>query len=1430
MNRKIINFVALCGLLVAVLFCGAVWAETKESELWSGEKSLGNWSEWIKINAADVSLVKAGDRVEVTVKSVDGEASAWPQVQLQTSGWEAFPDCPSKIISEPGVAVFEITSAMASDIRANGFIVKGNLLTVSAVKLVSTETSGGETIDKGPAVTAVWTGNLPISWNDPKSWGTFAASKFENAASGNILRFNITGRRPDAQAKLNTSTWGNFPGAVNSVQLTADNLDFDLTDDMVAELKSNGLIVSGIGFNLVSIEIIDKDKLPAVAATVNKEDIREWKSGESPMVRVSLTNSGQKAASVPVIVSLTKDDGTPMGSFGVSADTDAGTTTTVPVSIPLEEPGVYHICVYANNLLVESKNIASRLDEIVSSPDPQPDFQSFWNEAKEELNAVEPDYTLTEIPEKSTAARKVYLVQMKSVADEKDGEPVTIRGYYAEPAGEGEYPAIITYQGYDSDATATPYCPGGDENPGFAEFVLSTRGQSVNNRAPFENAYGDWFAYNFGNKDCYYYRGAYMDAVRAIDFMASRSKVNPGRIFAQGQSQGGALTIAAAALDDRLRAIAPAIPFMGDFPDYFQVGSWPANVAEKVRGDMTDEEMYAFLSYFDTKNLATAVKCPVLFTLGLQDNVCPPHTNIAAYNNLASVEKTYSVNSFLGHTVPSDWSERYIAFFNEKIAEGDVVYKNVDFTIWNMPCPINWSAVTLNAPVFKDVEAGDRLDFELSDIAGDRNSWPQFRILDKSSAPLYPAPDGTASFPLYDSQSGFSSPYTMTFTVTEEVLAKLREGGCRINGTGFTLASVSLHKTAKISNALKSPEPLTVWEGNEAISWSGDNKNSVLIDKAKFAETAAGAVLRVTMSGVANNAQLRLQANYTQFDPVCNVQLKGATVNETVLTKEMLDLIKEKGLRVTGCYYTLVKAEVVNPGQNIRYLSTVDYSGIRAYEKEETPSITVNLQSLEGRDYEVDMKVSVARDTEPGVAYREHVKTVALKAGEQTSATQELSLEPGFYNLTVSVGSSPVCSYVIGYDPTGVVSEYDGKADFSEFWEEALAELAMVEGRFEIEKEITDKSTSNRKVYQVKMYSVADAEGGEPVVIRGYYAEPVADGKYPVLIHYQGTDGGSSTPWCPGGDDNPDWCEFVLSVRGQMINNREPYLDCNIYQNEQYGIKSEYYTYGFPSLREHYYRNAYLDCVRAIDFVAQCPKADTDNIFAAGGSQGGAFTYAAAGLDHRLKAIAPSITGHSDFADDFKIVSWPRNKFEACIEAWNNTSGISALTRDAAGELSMDHVLDFLTYFDVKNFGPSVTCPVITNFSLQDTTDPPHVNVAPFNLLEKVDDKDKEYYVNPFLGHATAADWNKRYMEFFNRYRTGTTQINEIQTGSSDNIGIAVNDLNITVTGTEDGERINVYNLQGALVVSTVEKSFNLPSRGFYILSAGKGQTRKISL
>jgi len=76
--------------------------------------------------------------------------------------------------------------------------------------------------------------------------------------------------------------------------------------------------------------------------------------------------------------------------------------------------------------------------------------------------------------------------------------------------------------------------------------------------------------------------------------------------------------------------------------------------------------LYTLLSYFDVKNLAPWIECPVLMAVGLQDNVCPPHTNFAAYNQIRSEKKVY-IFPDQGHSVPGQWYQIRMDFFREKL-------------------------------------------------------------------------------------------------------------------------------------------------------------------------------------------------------------------------------------------------------------------------------------------------------------------------------------------------------------------------------------------------------------------------------------------------------------------------------------------------------------------------------------------------------------------------------------------------------------------------------------------------------------------------------------------------------------------------------------------------------------------------------------------
>lgn len=1332
--------------LLSLLFVGmnAVAATVKvRTNLWEGTQTMGaDWSGYVKVAASDFAQAETGNFISVSYTTPE---SGYAQMALKTmsSGWPLLTgtDFMQLTLSTTAEQTVKLTDDMVAELKATGLVVGGCNYTVSRIDLVKEVTTSDT--EKGTPLTTVWTGNTPVSWTGDKSWVTLGANCFAEAKAGNKLRFTFSHLANGAQAHLNSSQWGDLPDATEYKSLTSGCFEYAITDAMLAELQSGGCIVNGVGFTLTSVDIVDPTQIPSIVCTVDRSDIKCWEEGESPKVTVHLQNLESKEQTVTARVDLRTDAYEDFGSYTATATIASGETADAVVDITGLTPGFYHAVVSANYGELADFNIGYDPTSISSPSDAQPDFTEFWDKAKADLAAVEPNFTLTKIEERSTAKRNVYLVEMQSV-DDGDGTPVTIRGYYAEPVAEGTYPVIIVQNGYDSDASipALNFCPYGDSNEGWIELNVSVRGQVINNREPNANKYGDWFAYNFGKRDAYYYRGAYMDVIRSIDFIASREKAQQNNIFMTGGSQGGALTIAGAALDHRVNAIAPAIQFMGDFPDYFKVGAWPASVAKQQQEalGLSDEEMYTMLSYFDTKNLAPYITCPVITCMGLQDPVCPPHTNFAPYNNLTVADKQYTVNGELKHETATTWWNDCMKFFNAHMKKADSGDETVDvnLNIWSGTLDVkDWNTYQqVAADKFKMAAVGDELAVEVPALISDATSH-QLMLNNGSWATLA----DTKAVNLTE------APATCRFTVTEAMLAELQAKGLIVKGIGYTLGGVTLvHKVKKSDSANKGNAVTNIWSGTPvAISWLSGSNHSELIAADKLADAKAGDKVRVSYTGLGVGSSTgRILAGWTAFTDLKNVTFSGGSYYEYTLTDDMLALISEKkGLRISGNGYTLTSVDIIDPAREYNIIAQPDEADIKAWEKGESPKLGMTLTNIESVDVTTTYRATITRDmvdddTQTHSVYQTYEQSVTIGAGETRHVDLSLAglTAPGFYKLTANVGGNDVCAYTIGVDPTAIVSEATTPADFWTYWHNAKKELAAVKPEITLE-ELTDKSSAKRKLYLVTMKSVADTRGGTPVTIRGYYAEPTGEGHFPTLLHFQGTDGGSSTPWCMNADDNADYCEFVLSVRGQMLNNREPNLADNVYGRDATTGKTDYYSYAWGDTCRHYYRGAYLDCVRAVDFLKTRDKVDADNLFAVGGSQGGCFTYVAAALTGAFKAIAPSITGHADFADGMKIVNWPRANFLAAKEKLGMTD---------------DEMNTFNAYYDVMNFADHVNCPTITSFSLQDTTDPPHTNIAPFNLLVNVAADDKAYVINPFLGHATAADWSTRYLDFFKRY------------------------------------------------------------------------------
>ena len=427
--------------------------------------------------------------------------------------------------------------------------------------------------------------------------------------------------------------------------------------------------------------------------TVELEDLKlsvpvpenEWiYSTSKPTFTIHAENPNPVAVSAEAKVRIATDKGTDVTVFTKNVEVPANGALDIDMTADKDlDPGFYKAGCYVKGRSARIFGFGVKPAELVSAPDKQPDFDQFWEDAKKQLESIELKANLIEITAKSSAKCKVYLVEIPSVPDGLEGDPVTVRGYYLEPQDGKPHPVLMHFYGYDTIGNFVS-CPGAN-NGDYAEFYLSHRGQYIN-RAPaklrgdglamdFSSDYGDWFAFQFGDKDGYYYRGAFMDCVQAVRFMATRPTSDMDNLFGEGSSQGGALSYAAAALSDYpFTAIAPCVAFLGDYPDYFQIVSWPGNTAAAAwkaytasHPGLTEADMYTFLSYFDTKNLATRITCAVIACSGLQDGTCPPHTNTAPFNNLTVSDKVMYYYPELGHQIPRNWPNLYMDFFKKRI-------------------------------------------------------------------------------------------------------------------------------------------------------------------------------------------------------------------------------------------------------------------------------------------------------------------------------------------------------------------------------------------------------------------------------------------------------------------------------------------------------------------------------------------------------------------------------------------------------------------------------------------------------------------------------------------------------------------------------------------------------------------------------------------
>ena len=125
------------------------------------------------------------------------------------------------------------------------------------------------------------------------------------------------------------------------------------------------------------------------------------------------------------------------------------------------------------------------------------------------------------------------------------------------------------------------------------------------------------------------------------------------------KSQGGALALACAALEPRIRRAAPVFPFLCDFQRV-----WEMDLAKDAYEELRlffrafdprherEAAIFERLGYIDVQHLAPRIRADVLMFTSLMDTVCPPSTQFAAYNRITSAKDMVLYPDFGHETLP----------------------------------------------------------------------------------------------------------------------------------------------------------------------------------------------------------------------------------------------------------------------------------------------------------------------------------------------------------------------------------------------------------------------------------------------------------------------------------------------------------------------------------------------------------------------------------------------------------------------------------------------------------------------------------------------------------------------------------------------------------------------------------------------------------
>lgn len=286
-----------------------------------------------------------------------------------------------------------------------------------------------------------------------------------------------------------------------------------------------------------------------------------------------------------------------------------------------------------------------------SSPCPA-DIDRYWDDALAEMDALEHNAKFTKVSFTSKGAEyyDLYFTGTKGAR---------IHAKFAKPENiDGKIPAVLMFHGLAGSSedwtNLTSYA-----SQGYCVAFLDARGQggySEDAGGVTGTTYTTPFIRGLdGDKHDLPAREQFLDTALLAKIIMELEYVDENRVGVTGGSQGGALSVACAALQPKIKLCAAVYPYLSDYKRI-----WDMDLAKGAYDGISyyfrhfdprherEDEIFEKLGYIDLQNIAKRIKAEVLMFTGLMDTTCPPSTQFAIYNKIIS-KKNVVIYPDYGH-------------------------------------------------------------------------------------------------------------------------------------------------------------------------------------------------------------------------------------------------------------------------------------------------------------------------------------------------------------------------------------------------------------------------------------------------------------------------------------------------------------------------------------------------------------------------------------------------------------------------------------------------------------------------------------------------------------------------------------------------------------------------------------------------------------